>query len=216
MLVYRLQSPSRPQTHSPAIVLLHGIGSHEHDLFGLAPYLDPSCYIFSLRAPLPYGMGGYSWFDLAITPQGLQVDARGAAQSRQAVLEFVAEVTQQYGLDPNQIYVMGFSQGAMLSLSLLLHHPQCWAGAVAMSGCLLPELAPENPNPQAFAAKPVLVTHGDRDPVVPILYGEFTHDQLQRWPLALTYRTYAMGHEVNSDSLTDVVQWFTQYLSPSG
>ncbi|MEN9239221.1 MAG: hypothetical protein Q6J68_00525, partial [Thermostichales cyanobacterium SZTDM-1c_bins_54] len=163
----------------------------------------PQFYVVSVRGPYDYGWGGYSWFDLQITTQGLWVNTQMAAHSRQALAELRQDLLNRYRLDPQRLYLLGFSQGAMLALSLLLHQPHNWAGVVAMSGALLPELCPQPRDPDAVGGKPIVLIHGEQDQVVPLLYAEMSRDYLQDYNLS--YYTYRMGHEVSAASLERVI-----------
>jgi len=216
MLTYRMQSPMQPRRGraAPALFLLHGIGSHEQDLFSLAPYIPPSFYVFSLRAPFPYTWGGFSWFDLTITPQRVSADPTMAAHSRQEIQTLRHDFLQRYPLDPQRCYLLGFSQGAILSLSLLFHHPESWGGIVAMSGAVMPELCPPPRDPQTLSSKPILLIHGQEDTVVPLSYGELSRDYLRNCvgDAQLTYRTYPMGHEISPASLQEVIHTLNRWI----
>jgi phospholipase/carboxylesterase len=71
LLLTQLTRESLPQaSNPPLLLLLHGVGSNEHDLFGLAPLLDQRFVVVSLCAPITLGPGNYAWFEVAFTPQG--------------------------------------------------------------------------------------------------------------------------------------------------
>jgi phospholipase/carboxylesterase len=107
---------------------------------------------------------------------------------------------------------MGFSQGAMMSLALTLTRPEKVAGVAAMSGRLPKQLLELEPDREALAGKPILVTHGLYDPVLPVEQGRAARDYLATLPVELTYREYPMGHEVSMESLRDVAAWLKESL----
>ena len=193
------------------LILLHGLGSNEDDLFGLAPYFDPRWSIVSARAPKPYGNGGYAWFDLGVTAQGLSIDLEAAAQSRAAVATFVREAQVAYGSQPSRTVLGGFSQGAIMSASVLLTEPDLIAGAVLMSGLVLPDL-PLAPQAQ-LANKPVIVTHGEHDEVLPVQFGQAARAVLGSLSLAVTYHEYAMGHTISEACIEDIDAWLGERLA---
>jgi phospholipase/carboxylesterase len=199
---------SRP----PLLVLLHGVGSNEEDLFGLAPYLDGRFLIASARAPIEMWPGGYGWFNIEFTPRGMLADVEQAKRSLRALPGFVDELIEAYGADAGRVYLMGFSQGAMMSLALALTAPEKIAGAVLMSGRFPAQALEREADASALAGKPFMVTHGVYDPVLPIAEGRAVRDELQALAVELTYREYPMAHEVSMESLKDVAAWLSQRL----
>ena len=216
---------SRPRQAPPAgkrpplLLLLHGVGSHEYDLFELAPYLDPRFQILSLRAPNTLVYGSYAWFDVQFTAAGSIIQPDQAEVSRQKLVAFVEQAPAAYEADPQQVYLIGFSQGAIMSLAVLLTRPDLLAGVVAMSGRTLPELFADNTPlsgnlapAQALEEFPLLVIHGDQDQVLPVAHGRATQDRFSILPVDLTYKEYPMPHSISEASLNDVVDWLAARL----
>lgn len=212
-LTHLVREPGRrDQSPPPLLLLLHGIGSNEQDLFGLAPYLDERFLIVSVRAPVVMGAGAYGWFNIEFTPQGMIADIEQAKRSLELLPGFLDEIVKTYGADDKCVYVAGFSQGAMMSLALALTRPEKVAAVVVMSG-RFPSLVFEHDLDQnALEGMPVLVTHGLYDPVLLVEEGRSIQKNLQALPLELTYREYPMGHEVTLESLRDVSAWLSRTL----
>lgn len=212
-LTHLVRQPGRGGLSTPPLLLLlHGIGSNEQDLFGLAPYLDERFLIVSVRAPVVMGAGAYGWFNIEFTPRGMVADMEQAKRSLELLPGFLDELVETYGADDKCVYVAGFSQGAMMSLALALTRPEKIAAVVAMSG-RFPALALEHdPDRKALGGMPVLVTHGLYDPVLPVEEGRGIQKHLQALPVELTYREYPMGHEVTLESLRDVSAWLSGTL----
>lgn len=196
----------------PLLLLLHGLRSHEGDLIGLAPYLDGRFCIVSARAPLALGPGMYAWFDVQLDPDAPVIKPEQAESSREILIRFIGELADAYGTDPRQVYLLGFSQGAIISLSVLLTRPDLLAGVVAMSGRILPEVLPRMAPSEAMRGIPVMVVHGIADPVLPVHHGRAIRDRLSALPVDLTYREYMMGHQVSEESLADVAAWLRARL----
>lgn len=196
----------------PLLLLLHGYGAHEADLFSVAPYLDERFLVVSPRAPITLSLMSHAWFNLGFTPQGIAVDAAEIETSRQALHRFVGEVVAAYQCDPAAVYLAGFSQGAMMSLAVALTFPGTAAGVVAMSGRVLPQTLAQITDKEALLGLPVFVAHGTRDQVVPISHGRETRAQLSELPVELTYREYNIAHEISTESLHDVTRWLTAQL----
>jgi phospholipase/carboxylesterase len=212
-LTHLVRQPGRRgQSPSPLLLLLHGVGSNEQDLFGLAPYLDERFLVVSVRAPVVMGAGAYAWFNIEFTPQGMRADIEQAKRSLELLPGFIDEIVKTHEADDKCVYVAGFSQGAMMSLALALTRPDKIAAVVAMSGRLPSLVLEQNPDQKALGGMPVLVTHGLYDPMLPIEEGRSIRKQLQALPVELTYREYPMGHEVNLESLRDISTWLSRTL----
>ena len=214
-LTHLLREPTTraAEGRPPLLVLLHGVGSNEADLFGLAPYLDGRFMVVSARAPVVMGYGAYGWFNIEFTPAGLVADVAQARASLRQLAVFDDELIYAYSADPRRVYLLGFSQCAMMSLSLMLSQPSKVAGVVAMSGRLPAELLAQVADASALAGLPVFVTHGTFDEVLPVENGRAVRAALSELPVALTYREYPMAHEVSQESLRDVAAWLTRALT---
>ena len=215
-LVHLARPPIIEAGTPPLLLLLHGIGSNEHDLYGLAPFLDKRFLIISVRAPNTLGPGSYAWFEADFTPQGPVINPEQAEASRKTLITFLKEAITAYGADPKQVYLMGFSQGAIMSASVALTQPELVAGAVLMSGRILPEIRPLIASNEELSGFPFLVVHGTVDMVLPITHGHASRELLSSLPVDLTYHEYPMGHEVNQESLSDVTTWLTEQLNKAG
>ena len=211
-LVHLVSQPKVEASSPPLLLLLHGVGSNEHDLFGLVPYLDKRFLIISVRAPNTLGPGSYAWFEVDFTPQGPVINPAQAEASRLALITFLDEAVNAYDADPKKVYLMGFSQGAIMSASIALTQPQLVAGAVLMSGRILPEIQPLIASNEELSGLPFLVVHGTADMVLPISYGRASRQLLSSLPVELTYHEYRMGHEVSQESLADVTAWLSAQL----
>lgn len=196
----------------PMLLMLHGIGSNEYDLFSMAPALDDRFLIVSARAPLTMMQGMYAWFNIEFTPQQIIPDLDQAEESRLLLLRFIDELVRAYNVDPDCVYLMGFSQGAMMSLAVALTNPEKITGVVAMSGRLPSQVLSRLASQEALSKLSLIVTHGIYDPVLPIENGRFCRDELQKLPVDLTYREYPMEHQVIEDTLRDVSGWLVDSL----
>ncbi|MDB5077571.1 MAG: phospholipase/Carboxylesterase, partial [Chloroflexi bacterium] len=159
-LIHRLREPNAAIEHPPLLVLLHGIGSNEQDLYSLAPLLDERLVVVSARAPLTLAPGMYSWFTIEIGGNGLKINYAELERSRDAVIEFVRQAAGSHDVDPRKIFLMGFSQGAMLSAAVAFAEPSMFAGAVLMSGAILPESTGKAAILGRLVGFPLMATHG--------------------------------------------------------
>lgn len=205
-LVHRVRPASSGAAPHPGLLLLHGLGSNEDDLFTLASQLDPRLTAISVRAPQSYRWGGYMWWDIDQESAGL--GGAGIQASMKLLDRFLTEAIAAYDLDAARIYAGGFSQGAAMAGAFGLLHPDRVAGAIMASGFLPPD--PDNDGryrTEEAAGHPFFQAHGTADPVVSITYARMTRDFLETTPVDLTYREYPMGHEVSLDELQDLRRW---------
>ncbi|WKN43876.1 alpha/beta hydrolase [Tunicatimonas pelagia] len=211
-LHYISQKPRAASKNPPLIVLLHGLGSNERDLFSFAPYLDPRYLVVSVQAPLPYGHGGYAWFTIDFSKGVPQPNVEQVKEARQQFTQFLDEIIQKFQPNPNHVYLVGFSQGAMMSYATALATPEKITGLVAMSGYILNETTPQEAITTIHQQLKILATHGTNDAVLPIFLGRSAADYLQQQQFNYEFKEYAMGHEVNQSCFADVKQWLDQQV----
>jgi phospholipase/carboxylesterase len=213
LLVHRVVPPRAPGARPPLLVLLHGIGADEEDLLPLAPHLDPRFLVISARAPHEAEPMGYRWYAIdwsATPPRG---DPEEIAGSRDLLARFIEEAIAGCGADPARAFLFGFSQGAIMSLALLLARPDLVRGVVAHSG-RLSRLPGPDPTPEALSRAEVLILHGAEDEVVPAAQGRKAYEVLA--PLLgarVAYRAFdGLGHGISEESLAEAARWLTARL----
>jgi len=139
------------------------------------------------------------------------INAAEEAQSRQMLIKFIDEAVNAYDTDPKRAYLMGFSQGAIMSYGIMLTEPQKIAGVVAMSGRLLDEVRPSQA-PPGLDGFPIIIAHGEYDNVIPVRFAREAKAYLATLPVAMTYHEYPMAHQISEQSLADVIKWLAQQL----
>jgi len=122
-LQYLVHLPSRSTSPPPVIILLHGMGSNEQDLYSLLPELPQKYAIISARAPYTLAEGSYQWFQGSLVNNRLDGDPQQLAASRACISRFVDQVVTKYRVDPHQVYLVGFSRGAIMSYQVALTEP---------------------------------------------------------------------------------------------
>ena len=212
-LVHLLRPPAAPGQGKPPLLLqLHGVGSNERDLFSFAGVVDPRFLVLSLRAPLERGLDAYAWFDVRFLPQGFAINVDQLRSSRDRVIQFVDEAAQAYGADRERVYFQGFSQGAIVSLTIMLSNPAIVAGVAAMSGRIPQETVAWVAPREQLEGVPVLLAHGTDDDVIPIAYARYARDLLRELPVDLTYQEYEMRHTIGPQAMQDMLAWLTARL----
>jgi len=196
-----------------AIILLHGLGSNAEDLISLAPLLAPvlpNTVFISPNAPWPCDMApyGYQWFSL----QDRSAENRwaGVQQAAPYLMQFVPEVAAEFGLPLGRIVMMGFSQGCMMSLHVALRLEEQIAGVVGLSGALI---GPEHLEAEIRSRPPVLLAHGQMDPVVPYGAMAVAETVLQRNNVPVeTITSPQMQHNIDDLVLTATAQFLMKIL----
>ena len=194
---------------APLLLLLHGYGSNEGDLMGLAPHLDARYVCVSARAPYEMDSGGFAWFNIDMGPEGVRFDFVQAMESLVQVYALTDALVEQY--QPSSVHIAGFSQGASMALSAALKKPHNFAGAIALSGVCGPEMMPEDP--ASVRDLPVFMSHGRQDPVIPIAQARTSKQMLEPLALALVYNEYDMPHTINQSCLEDLAVWLKAQLA---
>lgn len=196
------------RAYNPTVLALHGRGSNEEDLLGLAPHLPPELLWISPRAPLELGPGSYEWYRIRVI--GLP-DPDQVLASLETIDHFIDEILTAYPVDPRRLYLLGFSQGSILSMCYTLTHPSRVAGAVAQSG-YFPNNVELEIDSAALRGKPLILTHGEQDTLIPVEWGRASRDRLQALGVDLEYHEFQMGHSVSMQSLEVISAWLERQL----
>lgn len=163
----RRHLPADGATPTSALLLLHGLGADADDLFGIAPLMAkalPHTVFLSPNAPQPCDMAPYGrqWFSL-LDRSPFNVIS-GIEASAPVLTQMIADVQAEFALPMNRIALFGFSQGCMMSLYVAPRLPESLGAVVGCSGALM---APERLEAELKSRPPILLTHGQMDPVVP-------------------------------------------------
>lgn len=212
-LAYLIEFPASaqdqpPSSNYPTILALHGRGSNEQDLIELAPHLPQELLWISPRAPLPVGPGSYEWYRVRVIgrPEPDQVLA-----ALETIDHFVQEILSAYPIDPQKLFLMGFSQGSILSMCYTLTHPERIAGVIAQSG-YIPDNVDLEIDRAGVREKPFIITHGRQDTMLPVEWARETRDRLQGLDVSLEYHEFPMGHNVSMESLEAISAWIQNRL----
>jgi len=176
-------------------------------LFTFADRFDPGLTVVSLRAPLTQRPGAYAWFPVRFTADGPVIDEVQAEESRRLLVDFLRQAPGEFGTDPGRTVVVGFSQGAILAASVALTEPELVAGAVLMSGRILPEVLPLVAPPARRTGPAWLIVHGTEDQVLPVTHGRASLGTLRSLGLDPEYQEFPLGHGVSAESLGLVTGW---------
>ncbi|NTW81874.1 MAG: alpha/beta fold hydrolase [Chlorobiaceae bacterium] len=208
-LTYLELAPANPE-HAPIVIMLHGYGSNEKDLIQLAPMLPEGIRYISARAPVTLDFGMFGWFPIEFIPTGIIVDYDAAAEARTILIDFIREIISEYKPSGNKVYLMGFSQGAVMSYLAAFHAPELLHAVIALSGQLPEKSLPAEPVRQEITDLPFLVMHGIYDDILPIDKGRRSNEWLQQHVRDLVYREYPVAHQISEEGIRLLQSWLEE------
>lgn len=210
-LHYLIQEPKVKHDKNPLLLLLHGYGSNEEDLFSFASELPQDHYVISVRAPYVLQPYGHAWYAIHFdADENKFSDNVQAKQSVELIASFIDEVVKQYPIDAKNITLVGFSQGAILSYATALTYPEKVAKVVALSGYFNQEIMPEVIDTKAISHLKFFVSHGSVDQVIPVEWARKAKPALENLGLEVEYHEYPVGHGVAPQNFFDFKNWLQQ------
>jgi len=214
-LAYKYRLPKSNKTKFPPIlILLHGYGSNESDLFSFSDHLPDDYLIISPRAPLTLGYNSYAWYTINFNDQdGNYSDISEALKAKKMILDFIDELKSEFSFDPSSFSLLGFSQGSILSYGLALTYPNIFKNIVALSGYVKQELF-EITDKTALNNLDIFMSHGTQDQVIPISWAEKSEQFLSGLNILHQFKTYHSGHSVTPQNFNDFNQWLKNKLTP--
>ncbi len=196
--------PEKP----PAIFMLHGYGSDENDLFSFAEELPEKYAILSLKAPLELQPYGNAWYHIHFENNGGKFsDDKQAILSRELVVKCIDQAVEKYNLDKENITLLGFSQGTILSLSIALSYPKKVKNVIGLSGYINTNIIKEGYKNNDFSGLNVYSSHGSVDQVIPVDWARKTKPFLEQLGVNCTYSEFPVGHGVAPQNFYDFKTW---------
>jgi phospholipase/carboxylesterase len=210
-LQYLVRQPVQKTAHPPVLILLHGYGSDERDLFGLKDAVSGNFLVISARAPMALPGAGYEWYEPSKQSGHRDADAAQLAASRALIEKFISQVVAKYNADGRQVFLAGFSQGAIMSYQVGLTRPGLLRGICVLSGTIFPSLKPLVKQSPQLAKLKIFVGHGTSDDRIPFGEGKDAVSYLTSIGLTPEFHTYqGMGHTITNDVMKDLVQWLVK------
>lgn len=207
-LHYLIREPKIKANKNPLLLLLHGYGSNEQDLFSFAEELPDTYYVISARAPYDLQYGSYAWYAINFDADENKFSDHDQARiSRDRIVAFTDEMVAKYPIDANDVTLIGFSQGSILSYSIALSYPEKISRVAALSGYVNSEIALENYAQNDFSKLQFFVSHGTADQVIPIDWARKSKPFLDNLNITNTYKEYPIGHGVSPQNFFDLRDW---------
>ncbi len=206
-----VKAPKIIKDKNPLLLLLHGYGSNEEDLFSFANELPEEYFVISVRAPYETGYGGYAWYAIHFdAAQNKFSDDVQANASRDLIAGFIDQMLAQYPIDPSNVTLIGFSQGSILGYAIALSYPEKIRRVAALSGYLNEDIIKENYDQNDFSHLDIFISHGTSDQVIPVGWAEKAPAFLNVLGIKNRYKTYPVGHGVAPQNFFDLRAWLLE------
>jgi len=205
-LNYKVRKAVNPK-NSPALVLLHGYGSNMLDLFALNQFFSENWTIISLQGPVPTAFGGFAWAELDFTNLRELPLPQQKVESIEKIHESISIFSKSLDLDKNNIFILGFSQGADLALSTSFKFPNAFKGIMALCGYFDVKKIDYTIDENAIKKLNLFLCSAIYDEKVPVHLGRMTNLSLKKLGLETTYHEYETGHTISNQCLNDLLEW---------
>ena len=202
---YLIQQPNEIQEKNPLIILIHGYGSNEEDLFSFAPELPKNAFIVSVQAPYQVPPYGFAWYAISFDANMNKFsDDTQAVKSRDLLVQFIDELCTKYPIDQKDVNLIGFSQGAILSYALAVTYPEKVNKVVALSGYFNADIMQPKADLTVYDHLKIFGSHGTVDQVIPVEWARKSADLLKPYAISFQYKEYPVGHGVAPQNFYDL------------
>lgn len=211
--LFHIIRPSSLERDAPVMIMLHGYGSDENDLFSFASELPKELFIVSVRAPYTLQPYGNAWYTIHFdAPQGKWNDNEQAIESLEKIGIFIDEVCQLYPVDSNNVTLLGFSQGTILSIAVALTYPEKVKNIIALSGYVNSEILPQDLRIEDYDHLDFYCSHGSVDQVIPVQWARQTAPLLERLKIKHVYKEFPVGHGVAPQNFYEFNNWLKERI----
>ncbi len=199
--------------NAPLLIMMHGYGSDENDLFSFANELPEELFIISVKAPYPMHPYGNAWYAINFDAEkGKWNDNEQAKTSLDLIAAFIDEAVNLYPVNKNNVSLLGFSQGSILSYALALTYPEKVKNIVALSGYINHDILPKNIALKDYSGLDFYCSHGSVDQVIPVDWARQTSPFLNSLNIKNVYSEFPVGHGVAPQNFHDFKTWLSSRI----
>ena len=192
---------------SPLLLMIHGYGSNEQDLFSFSRAIPENFTIVSLRGDIEIQYNGYAWYNISIDYNGNKsYDIEKAKKSRDNILKSLEICKGLYEIDPENITLMGFSQGSMLVNAVALTYPEKIKNIISLSGAFDPSIINLS-NSKYLKKLSFYISHGLNDEILPFNLSKKSLKILDDNNLNYIFEEYPIGHGVSPENFKSMLNW---------
>lgn len=207
-LYHLVRESSITDGNAPLLIMLHGYGSDENDLFSFASELPEELFIISLKAPYQMQPYGNAWYEINFDAvQGKWSNNEQAIQSRDLIAKFIDQAVDSYPVNKNNITLLGFSQGTVLSYAVALTYPEKVNNVIALSGYINKDIIPVQLDANKLKHLNFYCSHGTVDLVIPIDWARQNQPFLNSLDINNQYSEFPVGHGVAPQNFYEFKEW---------
>ncbi|WP_339703514.1 alpha/beta fold hydrolase [uncultured Marixanthomonas sp.] len=210
-LQHNFKPASTSSEKPPVIIMLHGFGSDENDLFSFAGELPDTYTIISLKAPIPMQPYGNAWYNIYFdNTDGKFSDTKQAIASRDLIVNCIDEIIEKYNIDQDNVTLLGFSQGTILSFAVALSYPEKVKNVIGLSGYINEETLKNGYTEKDFSKLNIYTSHGSVDQVIPVEWARKTKPFLKNLGIDAAYSEFPVGHGVAPQNFQELKEWLAK------
>ncbi|MCG9972521.1 alpha/beta hydrolase [Christiangramia crocea] len=212
-LQHLIRKPKKESDKAPVLIMLHGYGSDENDLFSFAEELPEELFIISAKAPYSMPPYGNAWYAIHWdNNDGKFSDDAQAITSRDTIRDFIDEIIENYPVDADNINLLGFSQGSILSYAVALSYPEKVRNVVALSGYVNEGILKNGYESNDFSQLKFYCSHGSADQVIPVEWARKTKPFLDNLGIENSYSEFPVGHGVAPQNFFEFKEWLQKRI----
>ena len=204
---YLERKPRIQQDRNPLIVLIHGYGSNEADLFSFAEDLPDEFHVVSVQGIHALAPDMYAWYEIDFVNMEKFNNVPQGIESRNQLVEFIDGFTTENQLDKENVWLCGFSQGAILSYAIALNFPEKVKLIACLSGYPEPNFIGEFNLELDYSQLDFFISHGVDDMVIPVEWGRKGKPILDELGIKNEYHEYRSGHGIVPQNYWDLMSW---------
>ena len=206
-LQFIVRDPENITPQTQLLVMLHGYGSNEEDLFSFRHDLPKDWIIVSFRAPRNSDYEGFAWYDIDFNNPDKFLDVDQAVDSMKLIMKSIDNLKHHYQLE-SKTNIVGFSQGGILTYAMTLTYPDYFHKVACLSSYPDPKILKNIKGKKEIQHLRFFVSHGSEDAVIPLDWGRKAADFLYELGAFFTFREYMTGHSVNQKNYIDLIHFF--------
>ena len=200
-------------TPSPLLIMVHGYGSNEKDLFSFARAIPNHITIISLRGDIEIQNDGYAWYNISFDFNGNKsYDITKAQESRDKIVKCIDRCIETYNIDEKNITLMGFSQGSMLVNAVALSNPEKINNVISLSGAFDPNII-DISDIKSLKKLSFYVSHGRLDEILPFELSKKSLKILDENEVNYIFEEYPVGHGVSPDNFKSMLKWMNEKIN---
>ena len=200
----------------PGLIMLHGLNSNENELMPLARAIDKRICVISVQAQLSDEPNSHKWFSMRFVDGNIMCNDAQVDRSRLVLKQFLEEAIEEYNLDPDNIVMMGFSQGGMMAYQFSITTPHLIRGSAILSSCILESNKLKIGKIDDLKNMNMFISHGIDDQLIPYYRAVESMRFLDNIYIQYQFKLYPVTHTISEQNLIDVVNWLEDVMFVKG